>query len=65
MFYDLERPINFVELVKSILESDGIFHLEVAYLPEIVKTFHMTLFVKNIMNIILFYLCLIFLKKQI
>ena len=39
MFYDLERPINFVELVKSILESDGIFHLEVAYLPEIVKTF--------------------------
>ena len=39
MFYDLERPINFVEQVKSILESDGIFHLEVAYLPEIVKTF--------------------------
>ncbi len=39
MFYDLENPLKFVKLVKSVLESDGIFHLEVAYLPEIVRTF--------------------------
>ena len=39
MFYDLENPLKFVKLIKSVLESDGIFHLEVAYLPEIIKTF--------------------------
>ena len=39
MFYDLENPIKFVKNIKSILKEDGIFHIEVAYLPEIIKTF--------------------------
>ena len=39
MFYDLENPIKFVKNIKSILNEDGIFHIEVAYLPEIIKTF--------------------------
>jgi SAM-dependent methyltransferase len=39
MFYDLENPIKFVKNIKSILNKDGIFHIEVAYLPEIIKTF--------------------------
>ena len=39
MFYDLEKPMQFVKNIKSILKEDGIFHIEVAYLPEIIKTF--------------------------
>jgi hypothetical protein len=39
MFYDLEKPITFIKNVKSILKDNGIFHIEVAYLPEIIKTF--------------------------
>ena len=39
MFYDLENPIQFVKNIKSILKEDGILHIEVAYLPEIIKTF--------------------------
>ena len=39
MFYDLEDPIKMVDLVRTILDKDGIFHLEVAYLPEIIRTF--------------------------
>lgn len=39
MFYDLVDPVYFLEKVKKILRQDGIFHIEVAYLPEIIKTF--------------------------
>ncbi len=39
MFYDLKDPVFFINKVKSILDKDGIFHIEVAYLPEIIKTF--------------------------
>ena len=39
MFYDLEDPVLFTEKIKTILEQDGIFHIEIAYLPEIIKTF--------------------------
>ena len=53
MFYDLENPIQFVKNIKSILKEDGILHIEVAYLPEIIKTFSYDTFVKNIMSIIL------------
>ena len=52
MFYDLENPIQFVKS-KSILKEDGILHIEVAYLPEIIKTFSYDTFVKDIMSIIL------------
>ena len=39
MFYDLEDPIKFIKNIKSILKEDGILHIEVAYLPEIIRTF--------------------------
>ena len=39
MFYDLKDPVLFMKKVKKILKKDGIFHIEVAYLPEIIKNF--------------------------
>jgi len=39
MFYDLKNPVSFMKKIKTILDEDGIFHIEVAYLPEIIKTF--------------------------
>ena len=39
MFYDLTDPVLFMKKVGNILDKDGIFHIEVAYLPEIIKTF--------------------------
>ena len=39
MFYDLKDPILFINKIRKILNKDGIFHIEVAYLPEIIKTF--------------------------
>ncbi len=39
MFYDLKDPVLFMKKVKRILKKDGILHIEVAYLPEIIKTF--------------------------
>ena len=65
MFYDLEDPINFIRNIKSILKTDGILHIEVAYLPELLGLFRMIHSVKNIMNIILSFHYLKFSKKQI
>ena len=39
MFYDLKDPVFFMNKIKKILKDDGILHVEVAYLPEIIKTF--------------------------
>ena len=39
MFYDLKDPEYFVNKIKKILDKNGIFHIEVAYLPEIIKGF--------------------------
>lgn len=39
MFYDLSNPIEFLKLVENKLENNGIFHVEIAYLPLIYKTF--------------------------
>lgn len=33
MFYDLERPIDFMRDVHAVLADDGIWHLEQSYLP--------------------------------
>ncbi|HUQ20774.1 MAG TPA: class I SAM-dependent methyltransferase [Gemmatimonadaceae bacterium] len=33
MFYDLERPLEFVEQVASVLDDDGIWHFEQSYMP--------------------------------
>jgi hypothetical protein len=39
MFYDLEDPVNFLKKIKYILSEEGILHIEIAYLPEIIKNF--------------------------
>jgi hypothetical protein len=39
MFYDLSNPIEFCNLVEKKLEKNGIFHVEIAYLPFILKTY--------------------------
>ena len=39
MFYDLKDPVDFMKKIKGILENNGIFHIEVAYLPEVIKSF--------------------------
>ena len=39
MFYDLSNPIKFCKDVEKILDKNGIFHIEIAYLPDIIKTF--------------------------
>src|SRR2546427_9065525 len=37
MFYDLERPLEFVREVADILADDGIWHLEQSYLPSMLR----------------------------
>ena len=38
MFYDLERPLDFVEQVVEVLDDDGLWVFEQSYLPTMVKT---------------------------
>ena len=37
MFYDLDKPMDFVRDVKKILHSDGIWVFEQSYMPEMLK----------------------------
>ncbi len=39
MFYDLNDPKEFCDNVSNYLHPDGIFHIEIAYLPDILKKF--------------------------
>ena len=39
MFYDLDDPRKFCDNVSEYLDPDGIFHIEIAYLPDILKKF--------------------------
>ena len=48
MFYDLNNPIDFCNIVEKIIDRDGIFHIEIAYLPDIIKQNSFDTFVKNI-----------------
>lgn len=38
MFYDLERPLAFVEDVRDCLAQDGIWHFEQSYMPAMLRT---------------------------
>jgi hypothetical protein len=38
MFYDLERPIDFIKDIHSVLADDGIWHFEQSYMPSMLKT---------------------------
>jgi len=37
MFYDLERPLDFVRQVAEILDDDGIWHFEQSYMPSMLR----------------------------
>ena len=39
MFYDLRNPIGFCREIEKNLDREGVFHVEVAYLPDILKLF--------------------------
>lgn len=38
MFYDLERPLEFVRDIEAILANDGIWHFEQSYMPSMLRT---------------------------
>lgn len=38
MFYDLEKPLDFVEDIEQCLDDDGIWHFEQSYMPSMLKT---------------------------
>lgn len=33
MFYDIERPLEFMRAVRDCLASDGVWHFEQSYMP--------------------------------
>lgn len=37
MFYDLEDPRGFIEEIVTILDSDGVWHLEQSYMPSMLR----------------------------
>ena len=37
MFYDLERPVEFVKSIKELLKDDGIWVFEMSYMPEMLR----------------------------
>ena len=39
MFYDLRDPISFCRNIDHLLDDKGIFHIEICYLPDIIKNF--------------------------
>jgi hypothetical protein len=38
MFYDLEKPIDFIKDIHAVLADDGIWHFEQSYMPSMLKT---------------------------
>jgi len=38
MFYDLERPKDFVRDIESVLADDGVWHFEQSYMPSMLRT---------------------------
>jgi hypothetical protein len=38
MFYDLERPMEFINDIESVLAFDGIWHFEQSYMPSMLRT---------------------------
>jgi hypothetical protein len=38
MFYDLEKPMTFVNDIEAVLADDGIWHFEQSYMPSMLRT---------------------------
>ena len=39
MFYDLRDPVSFCKQIENNLDREGVFHVEVAYLPDILRLY--------------------------
>ena len=50
MFYDLDRPLDFMRQVASILDDDGVWHFEQSYLPAMLAAAPMTRLATSIWN---------------
>ena len=37
MFYDLPDPLMFARDIESILKNDGVWHIEMSYMPSMIK----------------------------
>lgn len=37
MFYDLPKPLKFAQEINSILSEDGVWHIELSYMPMMIK----------------------------
>ena len=37
MFYDLPDPLNFAKEINSVLQKDGVWHIELSYMPMMIK----------------------------
>ena len=37
MFYDLPDPLDFAQQIHSILDQNGIWHIELSYMPMMIK----------------------------
>ena len=68
MFYDLDDPIKFARDVYSLLDDNGIWHLELSYMPSMLKNIsydticheHLEYYSLDVINKILFKLLLFF-----
>jgi C-methyltransferase C-terminal domain/Putative zinc binding domain/Methyltransferase domain len=38
MFYDLEKPMDFVRDIEAVLADDGVWHFEQSYMPSMLRT---------------------------
>jgi C-methyltransferase C-terminal domain/Putative zinc binding domain/Methyltransferase domain len=38
MFYDLEKPLDFVQDIERVLADDGVWHFEQSYMPSMLRT---------------------------
>jgi hypothetical protein len=38
MFYDLERPVDFIKDIAAVLADDGLWHFEQSYMPSMLRT---------------------------
>ena len=37
MFYDLPKPLEFAKEISSLLRNNGIWHIELSYMPMMIK----------------------------
>ena len=48
MFYDLPDPLKFANDISSVLSNNGVWHIEMSYMPSMLNNSHMIPFAMNI-----------------